>query len=88
MLDFGWPELLVILAIAVFVIGPDEIPVLMRGLGRLVRRLQYMKFALSRQFDDFMAEHDLDEMRGRALQNAPETTVAAEKTDDEAAHDK
>ncbi|MDB2683233.1 twin-arginine translocase TatA/TatE family subunit, partial [Alphaproteobacteria bacterium] len=33
MLDFGWAELLVIMAVAVLVIGPKELPVVMRGFG-------------------------------------------------------
>ncbi len=63
MLDFGWPELLIIIAVTVFVIGPKDIPKVMHGLGRVVKRLQYMKFALSQQFDDFMKEQDLDDLR-------------------------
>lgn len=63
MLDFGWPELLLIMAVAVLVIGPDEIPVLMVGLGRILRRFQYIKFALSRQFEDVMRDADLDDIR-------------------------
>lgn len=51
------------MAVAVVVIGPKEIPVIMRALGRIVRRLQYVKFAFSQQFDDFMKDHDLDELR-------------------------
>jgi len=62
-LDIGWPELLMIMAVAVVAIGPDEIPVLMRGLGRIVRRFQYIKFALSRQFDEIMQDSDLEELR-------------------------
>ena len=38
MLDFGWLELCVVIVVAVIVIGPNEIPVLMVALGRLVRR--------------------------------------------------
>ncbi len=66
MLDFGWAELILIMAVAVLVIGPKEIPAIMRALGRIVRRLQYVKFALSQQFDDFMKEHDLEELRSGA----------------------
>ena len=29
-------------------------------VGRLARRAQYLKFAMSRQFEDFLKEHDLD----------------------------
>jgi len=63
MLDFGWAELFLIMALAVLVIGPDEIPALMRGLGNLVRRFQYMKYALSRQFDEFMDLGDVEDLR-------------------------
>jgi sec-independent protein translocase protein TatB len=63
MLDFGWPELLMIMAVAVLVIGPNDIPGMMRGLGRLVRRLQYVRYAFSQQFEDFMQEADLDDIR-------------------------
>lgn len=63
MLDFGWPELLVIMAVAVLVIGPDEIPVIMVALGRIVRRLQYIRYAFSQQFEDFLKEADLEDIR-------------------------
>lgn len=56
MLDFGFPELLVVMVVAILVIGPQEIPAVMRTLGRLVRRLNYMRFALTRQLDEFMNE--------------------------------
>lgn len=62
MLDFGFFELLTIIALAVIVIGPQDIPKVMLGLGRIVRRLQYVKFALSQQFDEFMREHELKEL--------------------------
>lgn len=63
MLDFGWPELLLVMALAVLVIGPDEIPSIMVGIGRVFRRFQYIKFALSQQFEDIMREADLDDLR-------------------------
>ncbi len=63
MLDFGFPELLLIMAVAVLVIGPNEIPAVMRALGRVIRRLQYVRYAFSRQFDEFMEEGDLDDLR-------------------------
>lgn len=63
MLDFGWAELFLIMAVAVLVIGPDEIPKIMVGLGRLVRRFQYVKYAVSRQFDEVMRDADLADIR-------------------------
>lgn len=83
MFDFGWAELLLIVAVAVLVIGPDEIPGIMRSLGRAVRRFQYVRFALSQQFDDFMKEHDLEELRAEKLtQEIPSTSVDAERDAD------
>ena len=63
MLDFGWAELLIIVAVAVFVIGPKDIPNVMYGLGRVVRRMQYIRFAVTQQFDDLMKAADVEELR-------------------------
>jgi sec-independent protein translocase protein TatB len=63
MFDFGFAELFVIIAVAVFVIGPKDIPGMLQNMGRMVRRLQYIRFSLTQQFDDFMQEHDLNEVR-------------------------
>ena len=63
MFDFGMPELFLIMAIAVLVIGPKEIPIVMRAAGRVFRRISYIKYALSQQFDDFMRENDMDDIR-------------------------
>ena len=63
MLDFGWAELLIIVAVAVFVVGPQDIPKIMYGLGRLLRRFQYIKFAVSKQFDEVLNAGDIEELR-------------------------
>ena len=83
MLDFGWAELFLIMAVAVLVIGPKEIPGLMRGFGRLFRRFQYMKHSISQQFDDFMDVEGLNEsvnFEARASQDS-EFDEAAEDED-------
>ena len=71
MLDFSWAELLIILAVAVFVIGPKDIPNMMYGLGRIVKRFQYIKFAISQQFDEVMQSHDIEELRRGVNIEAP-----------------
>lgn len=71
------------MAVAVLAIGPKEIPGLMHGLGRLFRRLQYMRYAISRQFEDFMKEADMNDIgRGVNFEAPP-----AEADFDEAAED-
>ncbi len=87
MLDFGWAELFVIAAVAVFVIGPNEIPAVMRSLGKLMRRFQYMKHAVSQQFDEIM--HDVDvtdvnfEAHNESIMRAPEDAEFNEADEDE-----
>ncbi len=56
MLDFGWTEMFLVMGVAIFFIGPEEIPSVMRSVGRLLRRVQYMKYAISRQFDDLIGD--------------------------------
>ncbi|QQG37006.1 MAG: twin-arginine translocase TatA/TatE family subunit [Micavibrio aeruginosavorus] len=82
MLDFSWPEIFVILVVALVVIGPQDIPKIMHGLGRFVRRLQYVRFALSQQFDDFMKEHDLEDIR-RAANARPDELFDEAAADEE-----
>lgn len=66
MFDLGWSELLVVVVVAVLAIGPKELPAVMRTVGRFVRRIQYMKYAMSQQFEDFMQQQDLNELRAQA----------------------
>ena len=63
MLDFGWAELLIIIAVAVFVIGPKDIPKVMYGVGRIMRRFQYMRYAVTQQLDEIMNAGDLKELQ-------------------------
>lgn len=63
MLDFGFAELFVIIALAVIVIGPKELPIVMVTLGRIVRRLQYIRYIFTSQFEEFMEDADLKGMR-------------------------
>ena len=58
MFEFGRPEEFLIMVIAVLILGPQEIPVVMRSLGRLVRRLKYLNFAIMQQVDEMIDIHE------------------------------
>lgn len=77
MFDVGWSEMLLVGAIAVLVIGPKDIPKIMYQVGRFARRLQYMKFAMSRQFDEVLRAGDIEELRKGVNFEAPKTDEAA-----------
>lgn len=76
MFDLAWSELLVVAVIAVLAIGPKELPTVMRTIGRFVRRIQYMKYAMSQQFEDFMQQQDLNELRAQAVSSADGDSAA------------
>lgn len=61
MFDFGWAELLIIGAIALFVIRPQDIPKIAYSIGSFIRRLKYFQYAMTSQFDDFMAKAESKE---------------------------
>jgi Tat protein translocase TatB subunit len=77
MFDVGWSEILVIVAVAVFAIGPKDIPKVMYQVGRFFRRLQYMKFAMSQQFDEILKAGDIEELRHGVNFEAPKTDERA-----------
>lgn len=66
MFDFGWAELLIVGAIALFVIGPQDIPKIAYQIGKFFRRIRYMQYALTGRFDDFM--HSIEESEDRKKQ--------------------
>lgn len=86
MLDFGWAEFLIIAFILLLVVGPQDIPRIMYQAGKILRRLHYMKYALSRQFDDFMekAEASASQEKGTdSAANAEEGTESATEIEEE-----
>ncbi len=83
MFDVGWSEMLVIGVIAVLVIGPKDIPKIMYQVGRFMRRLQYMRFAMSQQFDEVLRAGDIEELRKGVNFEAKPTPQTDEKAADE-----
>ena len=81
MLDFGFVELLLILIVSVFVIGPKELPTVMAFVGRIFRRFQYLRFAMSKQMDDMMRDAGLDDVRNQVNFEAQNFDEAAADED-------
>jgi sec-independent protein translocase protein TatB len=81
MFDIGGSELLLIAVVAVLVFGPQDIPKIMYNLGRIMRRVQYIRYAFSHQFEEFLKEHDLQELRSGVNFEAPEYDEAAADDD-------
>ncbi len=72
MFDIGWSELLVIAVVAVVVIGPKELPRLMRTFGHYTGKVRRAAAEFQRQFDDAVRETEIDEVR-KAMRDFQDT---------------
>ena len=68
MFDIGWSELLVIGVVAVIVVGPKELPRLMRTFGHYVGKVRHMAADFQRQFEEAVRDSEIDEVR-KAMQD-------------------
>jgi TatA/E family protein of Tat protein translocase len=93
MFDIGFPELMVILGIALLVFGPKKLPDLAKGLGKAIREFknatEEVKESLSKEIEELQQEEkpvaqdtpaiDLPERRDELEQAALEETKAPEE---------
>jgi sec-independent protein translocase protein TatB len=70
--EIGATELMVIAAVALIVVGPKDLPVLMRKLGQFIARLRGMASEFRASFDDMARQSELDDLRREveAMRNA------------------
>jgi len=61
--EVGAAEILVIAAIALIVVGPKDLPVLMRKVGAFLARMRGMAAEFRASFDDLARQAELDELR-------------------------
>ena len=61
--DIGGTELLVIAAVALIVVGPKDLPVLLRKLGQFVGKIRGMANEFRASFDEMARQSELDELR-------------------------
>ena len=62
MLDIGWSELLVIAIVAVIVVGPKDLPRLMRTVGRYTSQAREMAREFRASFEELGRETELEEI--------------------------
>lgn len=61
--EVGGLEYLLIAAVALIVVGPKDLPVMLRKLGEWVGRLRGMAAEFRASFDDMARQSELDELR-------------------------
>lgn len=61
--DFGWSELLVIAIVLIVIVGPKDLPKMLRTFGKTTSNLRKMAGDFRRQFDEALKEAELDDVR-------------------------
>jgi len=86
MFDIGWSELLIIAVVAIIIIGPKDLPRVLRNLGRTMGAVRRTAGEFKAQFEDAMRESEFDELQREladvaamhpagAIKNAIETSL-------------
>src|ERR1700677_4125729 len=63
MFDISWTEFLLIGVVALVVIGPKELPGVMRTIGQYTRKIRGMAADFQNQFQEAMREADMADLK-------------------------
>ena len=86
MFGIGWSELVVIAVVAIVVVGPKELPRLMRAFGHYTGKLRRIAGEFQRQFEDTVREAEFDEVR-KALEGVRNSSRTFDLNASLAGHD-
>jgi len=63
MFEVGWTEMLVIAIVMIVVVGPKDLPNMLRTFGRMAAKARGMANDFRRQFDEAIKEAELDDVK-------------------------
>lgn len=63
MLDFSWSHILILLIVALVVVGPKDLPRLMRIMGQWMGKARRMAEQFRASFDEMARQSELEELR-------------------------
>jgi sec-independent protein translocase protein TatB len=63
MFDIGWSELVVIGVVALIVIGPKELPAVLRAIGQWTTKIKRMAGEFQSQFQEAMREAEMADLK-------------------------
>jgi len=61
--DLSWSHILLLLVVALVVVGPKDLPRLMREVGRWAGKARAMADQFRKSFDEMARQSELDELR-------------------------
>ena len=65
MFDIGWPELFLIAVVVLLVVGPKELPKVLRNVGVWVSKAKVVTREFRTHVDDMIRDSELEEVRGQ-----------------------
>ena len=84
MFNLDWGELFVIVVVALIVVGPKDLPRMMRKVGQWAGRARAMADQFRRSFDDIARQSELDELRAE-VNRLQQTNIIDPKAEIESA---
>src|SRR5277367_4484601 len=63
MFDFGWSHLVVVGVVALIVIGPKELPAVLRAIGQWTTKIRRMAGEFQSQFQEAMREAEVADLK-------------------------
>jgi len=63
MFDIGWTEMLVIAVVMIVVVGPKDLPRMLRTFGKTTAKLRTMAGDFQKQFNEALKEAELDDVK-------------------------
>ncbi|MCC6921118.1 MAG: twin-arginine translocase subunit TatB [Alphaproteobacteria bacterium] len=63
MFDLGWSEILVIAVVAILVVGPNDLPRMMRTIGEWVGKMRRMAQHFQAGVDEMIRQSELEDLR-------------------------
>ena len=63
MFDIGWPELFLIAVVVLLVVGPKELPKVLRNVGIWINKAKVVTREFRTHVDDMIRENELEEVR-------------------------
>ena len=63
MFDIGWTEMLVIAIVMIVVVGPKDLPKMLRTFGKMTTKMRSMAGDFQKQFNEALKEAELDDVK-------------------------
>jgi sec-independent protein translocase protein TatB len=81
MFDIGWDEMALIAVVSLIVIGPKDLPTVLRQVGRWTRKAREMASDFQRGMDDMVRESELDDLKKQVSRVAEQPNLLREEID-------